>query len=424
MFKGQKYFYTRNNSALVAFTVGNRLDLNKTCFKIIGTHTDSPNLRFAPNSYLENSKYEKLNLHLYGGGIWHTWFDRDLSVAGKIIVKDSETNKLGVRLLRINQPILRIPNLAIHLTTVDNKFEWNNETHLKAIISTTFFDEKSTTKSDDNEDEKSIEKKLGKKLSSLIAKTLDVKSEQIVDFDLCLYDTQPSCLLGIDDEFVSSGRLDNLGSSLTALHAIINISGDLSTQESINAVAMFDNEEIGSLSYQGADGQFFGNNLQRIFTTIEKTDNNEKSTDDTFLACCARSFVISADMSHAFNPNYAEKYQSDHKQLIHSGVSIKINPQSRYSTDSEGASLVKELAKRAGVPIQEFIVRQDSRCGTTIGPIVASNLGIKTVDIGIPQFAMHSIRELCGVADLLHYRKLFEEFWSSYEKAVGNLNEK
>ncbi len=411
MQKGGKYFYTRNGSALVAFTIGRALNLNNTSFKIIGAHTDSPNLRFAPNAYLESSKYEKFNLQTYGGGLWQTWFDRDLSVAGKIIIKDLETGKLTSKLFKVDYPILRIPHLAIHLSTDRNKFEWNNESHLKAILSTTFFDEKSNTDSGSiPEQEKIINKKLGKKLANLISQTLEIKNEQIIDFDLALFDCQESTLLGIDQEFVSSGRLDNLGSSLTSLHALINILPDVEKQSSINFIALFDNEEVGSLSFQGADSEFFGNNLMRIFSTIEK-EENESISDDSFLACCARSFVISADMAHGFHPNYGEKLQSEHRPLIHGGVTIKINPQSRYATDSEGAALVKEIAKIAEIPYQEFIVRQDSPCGTTIGPIISGKLGIKTVDVGIPQLAMHSIRELCGVTDLYYYRKFFEQFY-------------
>jgi aspartyl aminopeptidase len=292
-------------------------------------------------------------------------------------------------------------------------------------MSTTFFNEKdSTNEQNISEEEKLVNKKLGIKLSDLIAKELKIEKKQIVDFDLCLYDTQQSCLLGIDQEFVSSGRLDNLGSSLVSVHSLINdAQNNLSNQTSINFIALFDNEEVGSLSFQGADSEFFGKNLERIFKTIEnkKSEEEFKSSEDDFLACCARSFVLSADMAHAFHPNYSEKYQADHRPVIHGGITIKINPQSRYSTDSEGGSILKEIAKKVNVPCQEFIVRQDSPCGTTIGPIIAGKLGIKTADIGIPQFAMHSIREMCGVCDLEHYRKFFECFFAEYENCVGDL---
>lgn len=374
---------------------------------------------------LKNKK--QFNVQLYGGGIWQSWFDRDLSLAGKVIIKDENTNKLASRLLKINYPILRIPNLAIHLCSDRNKFEWNNESHLKAVMSTTFFDSEDEALKEEkanksiSEEEKIVNKKLGIKLSNLIARELNIKKKEIYDFDLCLYDCQQSSSLGIDQEFVSSGRLDNLGSSLVCLHALLNDSQNIDNQSSVNFIALFDNEEVGSLSFQGADSEFFGKNLERIFKTIEKKSEEKNASEDDFLACCARSFVLSADMAHAFNPNYPEKYQSDHRPAIHGGITIKINPQSRYSTDSEGSSILKEIANKAKVPYQEFIVRQDSPCGTTIGPIIAGKLGIKTADIGIPQFAMHSIREMCGVCDLEYYRKFFEGFFKDYESCVGDL---
>ena len=371
MQKGGRYFYTRNGTALIAFTIGRAATLNTTSFKIIGTHTDSPNLRFAPNAYQESSKYERFNTQIYGGGLWQTWFDRDLSIAGKIIYKDLGTGKLASKLLKIDHPILRIPHLAIHFSTERNKFEWNNENHLKAILSTTFFDGKENKEGENlPEQQKIIHKKLGRKLADLISDTLEIKTEQIIDFDLSLYDCQESCLLGIDQEFVSSGRLDNLGSVLTSLHALIDTLPEQEKQSSINFLAMFDNEEVGSLSCQGADSEFFGKNLFRIFTTIEK-DNDEISTYDRFLASCARSFVLSADMAHGLHPNYADKHQPEHRPYIHAGITIKTSVQTRYATNPEGASIIKEIAKKAEVPCQEFIVKQDMPCGSTIGPIIS-----------------------------------------------------
>jgi aspartyl aminopeptidase len=258
-------------------------------------------------------------------------------------------------------------------------------------------------------------------LANLIATELKIEIEDIQEYDLILYDTHPSRLFGISKEFVASGRLDNLGSSLTSADALINSANDIFYQTSINIISLFDNEEVGSLSYQGADCQFFAKGIQRIFNNIASLDT-DKNIDEAFHAACARSFILSCDMAHAFHPNYSEKYQSEHKPLVHGGITLKINPTNRYATDAEGAGLVKAIGKKANVPIQDFIVRQDSPCGTTIGPIIASNVGIKTVDIGIPQLAMHSIREMCGVLDLLYYRNFFEEFFSSYEELIGNLN--
>lgn len=311
-----------------------------------------------------------------------------------------------------------IPNLPIHLTTEKNKFEWNDEIHLKSILSSTLFDDK---ESEGANSELLIEKKIGTKLTNLISTELKILKENIVDLDLILYDTQPSRLLGINKEFVASGRLDNLGSTLTSIHSLIDSLIDSSVQTSINIVACFDDEEVGSLSYQGASGEFFAKALARIFRAIEKKEDEKENLEDAFDAFCARSFVLSCDMAHAYNPNYTEKYQNENRTHIHEGITLKVNTQLRYATDSEGAALVREVAKRADVPVQYFMVRQDSPCGTTIGPIITGKLGIKTVDIGITQFAMHSIRELCGVVDLLYYKRFFVEYFSSFEECIGNL---
>jgi len=224
--------------------------------------------------------------------------------------------------------------------------------------------------------------------------------------------------MGIKKEFLSSGRLDNLATSIPVTHALINITQDLTKDSAINVIALFDNEEVGSQSYQGASSNFFANALKRIFNTIQTTDHLEA---DAFESCCSRSFVVSADMAHAYNPNYSEKYQQQHLLLSQGGIAIKINPQSKYTTDSEGGAIIKEIAKIAGVPMQEFIVRQDSSCGSTIGPVISNKLGIKTCDIGAPMLAMHSIREMMGIMDLYNYRLLFEEFFRSYELCIGEL---
>ena len=274
------------------------------------------------------------------------------------------------------------------------------------------------------------DKKLGKTLRNVILKELNKDCEkpiidsgdQIVDYDLVLYDTQSPNLIGLNKEFLASGRLDNLGSSIPALYAMINASKDelLEEQSSINIIALFDNEEIGSMTYQGADSNFFLMHLKRIFAqslNISKTTYSE----DLYLRFMAKSYVISADLAHAFNPNYPEKFQAQHQNKVQQGIVLKINVCGKYSTESENAAVFKEIANLCNVPIQEFIVRQDSPCGTTIGPITSAKIGIKSVDVGIPQFAMHSIREQLGIVDLYYYRTVFEEFFKSYEKVKGNL---
>ena len=419
---GDKLFYTRNNSALFAFTIGKKYDPLKGCFKIIGAHTDSPSLRIAPNSYNPSEGFERYNIETYGGGLWHTWLDRDLSVCGKVVFYNKE-KQLSTIIIKCNEPIFFIPNCPPHLKSAEEKsaLKINNESHLKPLLATVICNLDEDKKEDKNKD-----KKLGKTLRKVILNEVNknleennkINGDDIVSYDLVLYDTQPSCLIGVNKEFVASGRMDNLGSSIPALYSMLDSSKDeiLNEQTSINMIALFDNEEIGSLTFSGADSNFFYTHLKRIFSCT-----TDKYSEDSFLAFLARSFCISADLAHAFNPNYPEKFQTNHKNKVQQGIVVKINANGRYSSDSENSAIFKELAKKCGSPIQEFIVRQDSPCGTTIGPITTAKTGIKSVDVGIPQFAMHSIREFLGVVDLFNYKNVFEEFFKSFENVRGNL---
>ena len=428
---GKKYFYTRNNSCIIAFNVGQKFNPEQSCFKIIGAHTDSPSLRIAPNSYNPKGKIERYNVQYYGGGLWFTWLDRDLSLAGKVIFKDNE-GKLTSKIIQVEEPIFFIPNCPPHLKSGSEResLTINKENHLKPLIATLKVNEILNEEEEKEDDENPKDKKLGKTLRKIILKELNKdcekpiinSGEQIIDYDLVLYDSQSPNLIGLNKEFLASGRLDNLGSSIPALYAMINASKDelLAEQSSINIIALFDNEEIGSMTYQGADSNFFLMHLKRIFSqslNITKTPYSE----DLYMRFMAKSYVISADLAHAYNPNYSDKFQSEHKNLMQQGVVLKINVNGRYSTESENAAVFKELGKLCNVPIQEFIVRQDSPCGTTIGPITSAKIGIKSVDVGIAQLAMHSIREQLGIVDLYYYRTIFEEFFKSYEKVKGNI---
>ena len=427
---GKKYFYTRNNSCIIAFNIGQKFNPEESCFKIIGAHTDSPSLRIAPNSYNPSDGIERYNVQYYGGGLWFTWLDRDLSLAGKVIFKDNE-GKLTSKIIQ-EEPIFFIPNCPPHLKNESEKksLTINKESHLKPLIATLKVNDILNEEKEEEDDKMPKDKKLGKTLRKIILKELNKDCEkpiinsgdQIIDYDLVLYDSQSPNLIGLNKEFLASGRLDNLGSSIPALYAMINASKDelLAEQSSINIIALFDNEEIGSMTYQGADSNFFLMHLKRIFSqslNITKTPYSE----DLYMRFMAKSYVISADLAHAFNPNYSEKFQSQHKNLMQQGVVLKINVNGKYSTESENAAVLKELGKLSNVPIQEFIVRQDSPCGTTIGPITSAKIGIKSVDVGIAQLAMHSIREQLGIVDLYYYRTLFEEFFKSYENVKGNI---
>ena len=300
-----------------------------------------------------------------------------------------------------------------------NALKINKESHLKPLIATVLYNNGLT-----GEEKKNEEVKLGNTLRKVITDEINknnpnpIKDIDIVDYDLVLYDTQEPNLIGLNKEFLASGRLDNMGSSVPAVYSIINASTEelLNEQTSINVISLFDNEEIGSMTFQGADSNFFYTHLKRLYY-----QTYDKASEDSFLAFCNRSFIISADLAHAFNPNYPEKYQSMHCNEVQKGVVVKINVQGRYSSDSESSAIFKEIGKLCNVPIQEFIVRQDSPCGTTIGPIITSKVGIRSVDVGIPQFSMHSIREYLGIVDLYYYKTIFEEFFKSYEKVKGNL---
>ena len=315
---GKKYFYTRNNSCIIAFNIGNKFNPEESCFKIIGAHTDSPSLRIAPNSYNPSGEIERYNVQYYGGGLWFTWLDRDLSLAGKVVFKDND-GKLTSKIIQVEEPIFFIPNCPPHLKsgTERESLTINKEHHLKPLIATLKVNEALMEDSDEPKDnDKLKDKKLGKTLRKIILKELNKglekpiidQGEQIIDYDLVLYDSQSPNLIGLNKEFLASGRLDNLGSSIPALYAMINASKDelLAEQSSINIISLFDNEEIGSLTYQGADSNFFLMHLKRIFSqslNITKTPFSE----DLYLRFMAKSYVISADLAHVYNPKFFRK---------------------------------------------------------------------------------------------------------------------
>lgn len=359
----------------------------------------------------------EVNLFLfYSLGLWHTWLDRDLSICGKVVYR--KDGQMLSKIILAKEPIFIIPNCPPHLQTDRNNVSINKESHLKPLIATV-----TGSSLFQSEEEKANWKnqKLGITLGKVILNELkeDIKPEDIIDYDLVLYDTQKPCLTGVNKEFLSSGRLDNLGSSVPSIFAMIEASKDeyLSKEQGVNIIALFDNEEIGSMTYQGADSNFFYHHLERIYESL----NESKFTKNGFLSFCSKSFMFSADLAHAYNPNYAEKFQGNHLNKMQKGVVIKLNVSGRYSSDADTGAILKEIGKKCNVPLQEFIVRQDSPCGTTIGPITSAKIGIKSADIGIPQLAMHSIRETLGVIDLYYYKNLFVEFFNSYETLAMNL---
>eukprot|EP00835_Amoeboradix_gromovi_P002786 NODE_165_length_16345_cov_0.329743.p2 type:complete len:453 gc:universal NODE_165_length_16345_cov_0.329743:6983-8341(+) len=391
-----KYYVTINSSCIIAFTTG---DNTNHVFSMVGAHTDSPCLRLKPNSFKQKENYSQLGVQLYGGGLWHTWFDRDLGLSGRIFIR-SANGGLMQKLVSINEPILKIPNLAIHLSdrSVKDSFSYNTETHLVPILSAQSDEELFNTP---------------KVLMNLIAQHANVKPEDIVETDLYLHDVQPSVIGGIQKDLVFAPRCDNLGMTYCGLEALIQFaqSSEFKTSKSVNLLVCFDNEEVGSLSVAGADSQRIQNVLAEIAFALEWP----------FEQAMSKSFFISADMAHAVHPNYADKHELDHKPKMNKGVVLKYNANQRYATNGLTASILKECAhkyqlknKDEPILLQSFVVRNDSACGSTIGPITAGQLGVHTIDIGCPQLGMHSIRETMGTEDIVYAVRLIKSVFINY----------
>ncbi|GAV55097.1 hypothetical protein ZYGR_0AS04200 [Zygosaccharomyces rouxii] len=422
-----KYYVTRNNSSIVAFAVGGKWQPGNP-IAITGAHTDSPVLRIKPVSKRKTENYEQVGVECYGGGIWHSWFDSDLSVAGRVFVNDKESGKSVSKLVDLNKPLLKIPTLAIHLDReVNSKFEFNKETQLLPIAGLTNGESKAEEepKEDAFSSLKAVVERHHRSILELVAQQLNLSSvNDIEDFELILYDHAAATLGGFHDEFVFSGRLDNLTSCFTSLHALtLAADTNIGDETGIRLMACFDHEEIGSSSAQGADSNFLPNVLERL--TLLKgepsSDVNDPLAKSYILETSAKSFFMSSDVSHAVHPNYLNKYESQHKPIIGGGPVIKINANQRYMTNSPGMVLIKKLADRAQVPLQLFVVSNVSSCGSTIGPILASKTGIRTLDLGNPILSMHSIRETGGSTDLELQIKLFKEFFEQYSSLESNI---
>ena len=433
---------TRNGTSIVPFALGGDWSPGKP-FSIIGAHTDSPCLRVKPISKKQSEGFLQVGVETYGGGLWHTWFDRDLSLAGRVMVKNNQSAGATIHLVHIKKPILRIPTLAIHLDRQE-KFEFNKETQLLPIAGLVSAElnkknvEKSNEESMDVESDdrtsfaplKDIKDRHHPFIVDVIAQHISQDPSSIVDFELVLYDTQKSCLGGISDEFIFSARLDNLTMSYCSVMGLIESlqEGQQQANKTAKVAALFDHEEIGSRTTQGADSNFLPAVLQRLCSLESK--NFGKYDPTAYHRALSTSFLISADMAHSIHPNYAFKYEADHRPEMNKGTVIKVNANARYATNSIGVVCLQDAAKRAkktsfsksssseGVPLQLFVVRNDSPCGSTIGPMLSAELGMRTIDVGNAQLSMHSIRETAGALDLENSINLFESFYRNFSHDI------
>ena len=370
--KNGKYFVTRNGSACIAFKTGNK-SLLEHGVRLSGAHTDSPCLKLKPNPVIRRNSYVQLGVEIYGGALLHPWFDRDLSLAGRVNYKNADGQMCSV-LLDLHEPVAFIPSLAIHLDRdVHEGRVLNRQTELPPVFL--------QLKEDGGFD---FERFL---LTSIQKLPGHEAASQVLSHELSLYDTQPPALVGLHQQFIAAARLDNLLSCYTAAVALIESKDDFASVLVCN-----DHEEVGSASASGAQGPFLRAALERIVAA-------ETADADAFERVIHRSVMLSIDNAHGVHPNYADKHDAQHQPLLNAGPVIKVNANQRYASNSESIALFKAVCAKAGVPHQAFVMRSDLACGSTIGPITAAELGINTVDIGLATFGMHSIRELAGAED-------------------------
>lgn len=380
--EGDKLFYIKNGTSIFAITVGNG-SYNKG-FKIIGSHTDSPAFRIKPNAEIRTEGYVKLNTEVYGGPILNTWYDRPLGLAGRITIKSDNLLKPESRNININRGILYIPNLAIHMNReVNEGVKINRQKDVLPVIAM------------DTEENK------GKSiLLETIAKEAGVKAEDILDYELYLHEIAKPEFVGLNEEFMSSKRLDNLSMGHASIYAML----ETENHSGINVVACYDNEECGSSTKQGAGSPVLANLLERIVLSLGGDRND-------YLRSLESSFLISADLAHAVHPNYADQHDPTNHPIINKGPVIKISSNQKYTSDSDSSAVFMQLCKKADVPFQLFVNRSDKAGGSTIGPISSTIMPIRSVDIGTPILGMHSIREFAGVDDHLFVYKAFKVFY-------------
>lgn len=365
---GERVVVTRNDSSLVALQLPEK---GLESLRMIGAHTDSPGLRLKPNAAIAGRDWLQLGVEVYGGALLAPWFDRDLGLAGRVHVRRDD-GRLQSVLLNVAKPVAMVPSLAIHLDREANSGRAiNPQTQMAAVL----------LQGGEKHD-------LERLLKGWLSEQHALETFDILDFELCLYDVQPPAMVGVDETLIASARLDNLLSCFMGMEALLKGDG---TQGAV--LVATDHEEVGSASTSGAQGPFLADVLRRAHAQLGA------GGEEGWIRLVQSSCMISCDNAHALHPNFPDKHDAAHGPAINGGPVIKVNANQRYATNSATAALFRDLCREADVPVQTFVTRADMGCGSTIGPITATALGVPTLDVGVPQWAMHSVRETAGSQD-------------------------
>ena len=390
---GDKVYVTKNDSSIYAFHIGSK-PMAEAGFRLICAHCDSPTFRIKPNAEMTcQGGIVKLNTEVYGGPIMSTWFDRPLSLAGRVIVRGKDALHPETRLLHVKRPLLVISNLAIHFNRqVNDGVKLSKQKDMLPLLGIV-----------------NSELECGNLLMNVITEELGVEADSILDFDLYLYDVTPAMTVGVHNEFISAGRLDDLSMVHAGLEALLQEESTIKKEErripaATNILAIFDNEETGSQTKQGAGSPFLASMIQRLIMA-------QGGTMDDFYRAVENAFMISADNAHAWHPNYSEKYDPTNHPVLGGGPVIKFNAAQKYASDAVSAAVFAEVCREAGVPCQRFVNHSDVAGGSTLGNILASSLPLRGVDMGNPILGMHSVRETGSVDDHLFCIKAFTEFY-------------
>ena len=386
---GGRYYVTRNGSSIIAFVMGHN-SVTDYGIRMVGAHTDSPCLKVKPTPELVKHNYFQLGVEVYGGALLNPWFDRDLSIAGRIVF-DVGDGRLQKALVDMKKPVAVIPSLAIHL---DSEANSNRKINPQTDIPPLLF------KCGENceEDFRAL------LAAQLLGQYGNPTELQVLDYDLYLYDCQKPAITGLNEDFISSARLDNLLSCFTGMKALLEAGDQVSTMLICN-----DHEEVGSTSACGANGPMLKSLMERLYPEAEDRAR-----------AISQSLLVSADNAHGIHPNYSDKHDGNHGPILNDGPVIKTNANQRYATSGITSSIFRRLCEQQNVPVQSFVNRTDLGCGSTFGPITAASIGVQTLDVGVPTFAMHSIRELAGTEDAYNFYRALTSFYNYEESLIIN----